>query len=62
MRLGMRESDGSSGRQLDGGRRGGVMAGGVYHEKLCSFDWSGEREPSYIMYIMDPEEIFIHIK
>ena len=54
MRWGMRESEGS------GGRQGGW--GGGYHGKFCSFDWSAEREPSYIMYIMDPEEISIHIK
>lgn len=59
MRLGMRESEGSSGRQSEGG---GVMVGGVYHGKFCSFDWSAERDTSYIMYIMNPEEIFIHIK
>lgn len=35
---------------------------GAYHGKFCSFDWSAERESSYIMYIMDPGEIFIHIK
>lgn len=28
--------------------------GGAYHGKFCSSDWSAEREPSSIMYIMDP--------
>lgn len=55
----MRESEGSGGRQLGVGL---VRVGGAYHGKFCSFDWSAEREPSYIMYIMDPGEIFIHIK
>lgn len=36
--------------------------GGAYHGKFSSSDWSAEREPSSIMYIMDPWEIFIHIK
>lgn len=35
---------------------------GANHGKFCSSDWSAEREPSSIMYIMDPWEIFIHIK
>lgn len=56
----MRESEGSTGRQW--WRGVGKGGGGVYHGKFCSFDSSAEREPSYIMYIMDPGEIFIHIK
>jgi len=31
-----------------------VVVGGTYHGKFCSSDWSAEREPSSIMYIMDP--------
>lgn len=51
----------------DEGKRGGAVGsrgarGSAYHGKFCSCDWSAEREPSYIMYIMDPWEIFIHIK
>lgn len=38
------------------------VRGRTYHGKFFSCDWSAEREPSYIMYIMDPWEIFIHIK
>lgn len=40
------------------GAVGGMGVGGVegvaYHGKFCSSDWSAEREPSSIMYIMDP--------
>lgn len=51
----------------DEGKRGEAVGGrgvrgSAYHGKFCSCDWSAEREPSYIMYIMDPWEIFIHIK
>lgn len=35
-----------------GSSRGG--SGGAYHGKFCSSDWSAEREPSSIMYIMNP--------
>lgn len=45
-----------------GGGGGDGGGGGAYHGKFCSSDWSAEREPSSIMYIMDPWEIFIHIK
>lgn len=44
------------------GGSGGGVGGGAYHGKFCSSDWSAEWEPSSIMYIMDPWEIFIHIK
>lgn len=36
-----------------GGEGGGGVDGGAYHGKFCSSDWSAEREPSSIMYIMD---------
>lgn len=62
-RMKQRYKRGACGREMNEirneGKRGEAVGGrgvrgSAYHGKFCSCDWSAEREPSYIMYIMDP--------